>query len=135
MRVTTLGIMKTKFLFLSLLAWLTVSPHPFAQTPNWQLVWSDEFSGSSIDPSNWTYDTGGGGWGNNELEFYTSRSNNSFTWNTSCPSALIPFADRRTLPTIPAPTPSIATIPWRICRVRFTALPSSGTGRDPLRRG
>ena len=42
------------------------------------LVWSDEFNGSSLDSSNWVYDigTGSGGWGNNELEYYTNRSQN-----------------------------------------------------------
>jgi len=35
---------------------------------NWQLVWSDEFTnGISGD---WVFETGGGGWGNNELEYY-----------------------------------------------------------------
>jgi beta-glucanase (GH16 family) len=45
----------------------------------WQLVWSDEFNqpdGSPPDPTKWSYDTGNGGWGNNELENYTSRTNN-----------------------------------------------------------
>ncbi|MFZ8835948.1 MAG: family 16 glycosylhydrolase [Flavobacteriales bacterium] len=44
------------------------------------LVWSDEFEGTSIDLSNWTYDlgNGSGGWGNNELETYTNSANNSF---------------------------------------------------------
>ena len=46
--------------------------------PNWVLVWSDEFDASSINASNWTYDTGGGGWGNNELEYYTDRPQNSY---------------------------------------------------------
>jgi beta-glucanase (GH16 family) len=49
--------------------------------PDWQLVWSDEFNGSSIDRSNWTYDTGGGGWGNSELEYYTDRSTNSYIYH------------------------------------------------------
>jgi hypothetical protein len=43
---------------------------------NWQLTWSDEFNGtngSSPDPANWTIVTGGSGWGNDELEYYTSR--------------------------------------------------------------
>lgn len=47
--------------------------------PGWSLVWSDEFNqpdGSSPDPTKWTFDTGGGGWGNGELEYYTSRTNN-----------------------------------------------------------
>jgi beta-glucanase (GH16 family) len=46
-----------------------------AQT--WNLVWSDEFNGPSIDTSNWTFETGGGGWGNNELEYYTNGANAS----------------------------------------------------------
>ena len=52
-----------------------------AQTgTGWTLVWSDEFTqadGSSPDSSKWTYDTGGGGWGNGELEYYTSRTSNA----------------------------------------------------------
>jgi len=48
----------------------------------WQLVWNDEFSGDSIDPTHWTFDIGTGppypGWGNNELEYYTSRTNNAY---------------------------------------------------------
>lgn len=41
------------------------------------LVWSDEFAGSSINLSNWTYDIGGGGWGNNEYQYYTDRPENA----------------------------------------------------------
>ncbi|HYL99837.1 MAG TPA: glycoside hydrolase family 16 protein [Blastocatellia bacterium] len=45
------------------------------------LVWSDEFNGpanSAPDPSKWGFDIGGNGWGNNELEYYTNRLNNSY---------------------------------------------------------
>tara|TARA_B100000963_G_scaffold361691_1_gene398734 strand:- start:1737 stop:2927 length:1191 start_codon:yes stop_codon:yes gene_type:complete len=44
------------------------------------LIWSDEFEGETIDLNNWTYDlgNGSGGWGNNELQTYTSSTNNSF---------------------------------------------------------
>ena len=38
-----------------------------AQSP-WRLVWSDEFDGS-IGPD-WVFETGGGGWGNEELQYY-----------------------------------------------------------------
>lgn len=34
------------------------------------LVWSDEFNGTSVNTSNWTFETGGGGWGNNEKQYY-----------------------------------------------------------------
>lgn len=40
----------------------------------WRLVWADEFDYNGIpDPARWRYDVGGGGWGNNELQFYTER--------------------------------------------------------------
>ncbi|QNI36391.1 glycoside hydrolase family 16 protein [Edaphobacter albus] len=45
----------------------------------WKLVWNDEFNGpdgSPPDLAKWTYDTGGRGWGNKELESYTSRLEN-----------------------------------------------------------
>lgn len=46
----------------------------------YELVWSDEFSqadGSAPDPSNWVYDTGFGGWGNDESQYYTTSTENS----------------------------------------------------------
>jgi uncharacterized protein (TIGR03437 family) len=47
----------------------------------WQLIWSDEFNGalnSPPDPAKWTYDLGNdNGWGNGELETYTSLPQNS----------------------------------------------------------
>lgn len=35
-------------------------------------VWEDDFSGTSLNTSDWTYETGRGsnGWGNNELQYY-----------------------------------------------------------------
>lgn len=46
---------------------------------NGSLVWSDEFSGKSIDLSNWSFEIGNNnGWGNHELEYYTDRTQNAF---------------------------------------------------------
>ena len=65
---------------------------------NYNLVWSDEFDGTEIDPSKWSYDIGDGcdrgicGWGNNELQYYTDRSENSFISN----GKLIIRAERET---------------------------------------
>jgi beta-glucanase (GH16 family) len=53
---------------------------PASSSAAWQLSWSDEFNqadGSSPNSANWGFDTGGSGWGNNELEYYTSRTNNA----------------------------------------------------------
>jgi beta-glucanase (GH16 family) len=51
-----------------------------AQTrAGWSLVWADEFTqadGTSPDPSKWAFDTGATGWGNRELQYYTSRTDN-----------------------------------------------------------
>ncbi|WP_297338425.1 glycoside hydrolase family 16 protein [Algoriphagus sp.] len=43
------------------------------------LVWEDDFDGNSLDPANWSQETGTGqnGWGNNELQYYRSQ-NTSF---------------------------------------------------------
>ena len=44
----------------------------------YELVWSDEFDGEELDLEKWTFDIGQGswGWGNNELQYYTSNSSN-----------------------------------------------------------
>jgi beta-glucanase (GH16 family) len=45
----------------------------------WVLTWSDEFNGAAgpVDGAKWGFDTGGGGWGNQELEYYTNRTANA----------------------------------------------------------
>jgi beta-glucanase (GH16 family) len=46
------------------------------------LVWSDEFNTNGApDPAKWGYDLGGGGYGNNELEYYTNRPENVIVEN------------------------------------------------------
>ena len=70
--------MKSFILLLFLIA-LSVSQ---LSAQDWNLVWSDEFDGSSLNSANWQYDVGTGseiglnGWGNNELQYYRDGSNN-----------------------------------------------------------
>ena len=47
---------------------------------NMTLVWADEFNGtdSAPDPEFWDYNTGGGGWGNGERQYYTNDRTNSY---------------------------------------------------------
>lgn len=52
-------------------------PTPVAPPPGYTLVWHDEFEGKGIDPANWSYDTGAGGWGNGEMQYYTTRTENA----------------------------------------------------------
>ncbi len=44
----------------------------------YELLWSDEFDGDSLDAACWTPEIGRGynGWGNNELQYYTGRKEN-----------------------------------------------------------
>lgn len=51
-----------------------------SQYGDWNVVWSDEFNGTNINSGVWTYDVGNGsgGWGNSELEYYTSRATNAY---------------------------------------------------------
>jgi beta-glucanase (GH16 family) len=49
---------------------------------DWNIVWSDEFNGTSINKNIWTYDLGNNsGWGNSELEYYTSSTQNAYVSN------------------------------------------------------
>lgn len=70
-----------KVLSLFLLFTLLIALVPTGNTSaasTWNLAWSDEFDGSSLNTANWTAETGtgSGGWGNNELQYYTNRTQN-----------------------------------------------------------
>jgi len=56
----------------ALLVCVYVAPMAAGQT----LVWSEEFDGPTIDHSTWTYNVGGSGFGNGELQYYTARPEN-----------------------------------------------------------
>jgi beta-glucanase (GH16 family) len=65
----------------TLIALVALSIHGSSQADasKWKLTWSDEFNaadGTAPDPAKWSFDLGGEGWGNKELESYTSRPTN-----------------------------------------------------------
>lgn len=64
------------------------APKTSSGAPSYELAWSDDFrtrAGTAPDPNRWSYDLGDGtiigapGWGNDELEFYTSSTSNAAT--------------------------------------------------------
>jgi len=65
-------------------AWLRgtnkgIATQSSALKAGWILTWSDEFdgpNGSPPDAKKWVVESGGTGWGNNELQYYTSRHQN-----------------------------------------------------------
>ena len=61
-----------------------IIPAELVVDKNWQFetipVWQDDFNtGVAADATKWTFETGGSGWGNNELQYYTSGSNSTVT--------------------------------------------------------
>ena len=66
-------ILKIKVSLLGLILFAAVT-----NAQNYKLVWFENFSGTSLDQNSWTYESGGHGWGNNELQYYTNRQENSF---------------------------------------------------------
>ena len=49
----------------------------FSTKNEYKLVWSDEFDEQGKpDTNKWVYDIGGNGWGNSELQYYSSQSKN-----------------------------------------------------------
>lgn len=56
-------------------------PRPAGTFPaDYRLAWSDEFDGPAgtlPDATKWSFDVGGGGWGNNQLEYDTDRAQNA----------------------------------------------------------
>ena len=64
---------------------LLLVPRAAQADPQWTLVWDDEFMGAANtlpDSTRWTYDLGGGGWGNGELETYTNSTSNVYQTGT-----------------------------------------------------
>ena len=49
--------------------------------PGYELVWNDEFNGTHIATVRWEHEVNGWGGGNNELQYYTDRPENSYVEN------------------------------------------------------
>ena len=73
----------------------TVASQTFAPSiPSGTLVWSDEFTNTTgapaqPNPAIWGYNTGGGGWGNSELETYCAWGSTSSPCSTATPNAFV----------------------------------------------
>jgi len=65
--------MKKKICFLGI---ILLSSWTFGQSGCYQLVWSDEFNGTSLNRDVWNIEVNDFGGGNNELQYYTDRPEN-----------------------------------------------------------
>jgi len=67
-------MMNSSKLLVSFLLLAVFSNMANAQESKWKMIWNDEFDKNGLPDSNkWGYDVGGHGWGNNELQYYTSK--------------------------------------------------------------
>ncbi len=104
---------------------------PATPSPSDYLVWSDEFNSANPlpNPVNWHYETGGGGWGNHELEHYCA------------PTSIAPPCDARHPNASVAPDGYLhltarrdpATGQWTSARLTSKGLQSFGYGRIEAR--
>ncbi|NLW95845.1 MAG: glycoside hydrolase family 16 protein, partial [Xanthomonadaceae bacterium] len=61
-----------------------------------ELAWSDEFD--TADASNWSFETGGHGWGNRELQYYTDGANAFIQYDEMAGSRVLVIEARRGAP-------------------------------------
>ncbi|SMC18343.1 Carbohydrate binding domain-containing protein [Andreprevotia lacus DSM 23236] len=60
---------------------VTPTPAGIPVPAGYKLVWNDEFNNGSLDTSKWEFEVNGSGGGNNELQYYTNRSQNASVQN------------------------------------------------------
>ncbi|WP_041522358.1 carbohydrate-binding protein [Gilvimarinus agarilyticus] len=77
------------------LNWIKATPTDGGGNPNPNptVTWSDEFD--SIDLNTWNFETGGNGWGNNELQYYTNGNNASIQYDPQAGSNVLVLEARQ----------------------------------------
>jgi len=84
---TISGVTSGQTYSVSLIALSPFGPSPAAtilaqaSSTSGSVVWMEEFATSWIDQSIWTWNVGGGGWGNGQFEYDTGSSQNSYISN------------------------------------------------------
>ncbi|BES69272.1 hypothetical protein RE428_02900 [Marinobacter nanhaiticus D15-8W] len=66
---------------------------PAGNSGHGDAAWSDEFD--TINLNNWSFEVGGGGWGNNELQYYTNGNNAYVEYDESAGSNVLVIEARR----------------------------------------
>ncbi len=71
---------------------------PQQPVSDWEMVWSDEFDGETINSQNWTHEVDCWGGGNNEKQCYTENAENSFVSDGTLKLVALPAEENATLP-------------------------------------
>jgi trimeric autotransporter adhesin len=97
----------------------------------WTPAWSDEFNGpagSFPDPANWTYDVGGGGFGNAELEVYCAAGSNAAPCGSATPNVFMDGNGNLVIRAIKTPSGT-----WTSTRMKTEGLQQFQYGRIEAR--
>ncbi len=98
----------------------------------WKLVWSDEFNGTAIDPTKWSYEKNCWGGGNNEQQCYTDQDKNAFVKDGVL--NIVAVKEDFTGPDSPEGTgASTKTLPYTSARLRTKNLQEWTFGRFEIR--
>lgn len=98
----------------------------------WKLVWSDEFNGTAIDPTKWSYEKNCWGGGNNEQQCYTDQDKNAFVKDGLL--NIVAVKEDFTGPDSPEGTGAATkTLPYTSARLRTKNLQEWTFGRFEIR--
>ena len=104
---------------------------PKVPVSDWQLVWSDEFDGSSIDSNKWTHEVNCSGGGNNEEQCYTDDAANSFVADGMLNIVALPAPEGADKPYTSARLNTKDTQSWTYGRFEMRAKLPAGQGAWP----
>ncbi|WP_394222402.1 family 16 glycosylhydrolase [Alteromonas gracilis] len=98
---------------------------------DWELVWSDEFDGASIDDDNWTHEVNCDGGGNNESQCYTDSEDNSYVSDGSLKIVALPAEEGAQKPYTSARLNTRYKADFKYGRIEMRAKLPSGQGSWP----
>ena len=105
--------------------------NPQAPVSDWQLVWSDEFDGTSIDDQKWTHEVNCLGGGNAEKQCYTEDEANSFVSDGTLKIVALPAAEGAQQPYTSARMVTKNKADFKYGRFEIRAKLPSGQGSWP----
>ncbi|AYA63440.1 glycoside hydrolase family 16 protein [Alteromonas sp. RKMC-009] len=104
---------------------------PTVPVTDWELVWSDDFDGSSIDGNNWTHEVNCAGGGNNESQCYTDSPENAFVSDGTLKIVALPAAEGAEKPYTSARLVTQYKADFKYGRFEMRAKLPSGQGSWP----
>ncbi|SEL44570.1 Beta-glucanase, GH16 family [Colwellia chukchiensis] len=109
----------------------TDAVNPQQPVSDWQMVWSDEFDGTSINTSNWTHEINCWGGGNQEKQCYTDSEENSYLKDGKLHLVALPAAAGAELPYTSARMITRYKADFKYGRIEIKAKLPSGQGSWP----